>query len=238
MRKKFILCISLFLSFFFMLSFKVEAKSTLESTQTFYQGNTIGTVTLYDDYTVEVTYSIEVSDIVFFLCPQDDCSETTRMQHNLNQSFSSDEKSIIFYLTDYFEFVNEESYIVTIQAKFLPEVTSINGYPSELECVIDYVEENASENPDGGNNKYEDGIKDSTGKVAKVFRDIIIPFLYAAIVVVLVIKGVLLAMDLVKYSDQPDIRREKIRAFTYFGIALFAAALLNTFAGWYTGLFG
>ena len=56
--------------------------------------------------------------------------------------------------------------------------------------------------------------------------------------IVLIIKGILLGMDITKYSDQPDIRREKIRGFTYFGVAIFLLAILNTIGGFVTGLFG
>lgn len=237
MKKKILICISLFLSLLFIFTPKVEAKTSLKSIEKYYEQNQIGSITLYDDYTVTITYSIQVEDIVFSVCPQGDCTSVTTQTHDVNQSYHGEEKSVEFNLVDYFDFENQTTYIISVEAKFLPETTSINGYPADMEHVVEYIQENASENP-GDDNKYEEGIKDSTGKIEDIFRDIIIPILYGAIIVVMVIKGVLLALDLAKYSDQPDIRKEKIRAFAYFGVAMFAVALLNTFAGWYTGLFG
>ena len=47
----------------------------------------------------------------------------------------------------------------------------------------------------------------------------------------LVIKGILLGIDIARYADQPEVRKEKLKAFGFFGVAIFLLAILNTIAG-------
>ena len=235
--KRIIFYFSLFLSFFFLFTSNVNAATSVKSTEKYYQQNVIGTIDLYDDYSVKFTFTVEMSDVLLQVCPVNNCNNLTIQKYSPNQSYFGDEKTVYFYLYDHFELVDGQVYEITVQAEFLPTPSSVNGQPADLSHQLEYIEEKAGESNDD-KNRYEEGIEKSTNKVVLAFRNIIIPLLYGVLVVVFIIKGILLALDLVKFADFPDIRKEKIRAFAYFGVAVFALVMLNTFAGWYTGLFG
>ena len=78
----------------------------------------------------------------------------------------------------------------------------------------------------------------SLEKVIEVCNTWVIPGLYVILALTLVIKGVLLSIDIVKHSDNQEVRREKIKAFTFLAVALLCVAGLNTGVGFLTGLFG
>ena len=54
---------------------------------------------------------------------------------------------------------------------------------------------------------------------------------------IILVKGILLCIDIVKYSDKPNVRKEKLRAFLYLVAVILSIGLLNTCFGLITGLF-
>ena len=69
--------------------------------------------------------------------------------------------------------------------------------------------------------------------------DQLMPFVYAALGLFLVVKGAILGMQIVKAADEPQVRQEKIGSLKWlaigvaiaFGVAILADVLIGYFAG-------
>ena len=238
MKKKIVLFVIFFISIIFSSSL-VSARETLDFATVSYVGEgNVGSITIYDDYVIRIGYKYSASNVKIDICPKSDCNNLTTQTYESNETYF-DGEYVDFYISEHFSLYDGSEYKVSITASFKPYAAAITDVSAGfIETDIEYIAEKAVDRETDPYNKYADAALTDIEKVAKVFRDYIIPFLYVILVIVLIIKGILLGMDITKYSDQPDIRREKIRGFTYFGVAIFLLAILNTIGGFVTGLFG
>ena len=78
---------------------------------------------------------------------------------------------------------------------------------------------------------------DSLEKVSEVVYKRVIPGIYIVLALILVVKLVLLSIDIVKYADHPEIRKEKFKGFVYVFVGLLAVGLVNASVGFITGLY-
>jgi hypothetical protein len=236
MKKKVLVFISFIMMFFILIPTGVSAKKEIASSDaTHWEHGVVGTIKFYDDFTIRYEYKHEVKNILITVCPKDDCVASTTQEYEPGQTYFGSEYVDIF-LKEHFTLNDNEEYIVSSTADFQPYPEAQNelvtGYMSD-DCV--FYEGSSSESQEDEDPNF---IMDETNKFVRLAKKYLIPGLYALLGIVLVIKGILLAIDLAKHADEPDIRKEKIRAFAYFGIAILALIGLNTFAGFYTGLFG
>lgn len=241
MRKKIVVCLLFLLGIVFSGTTSISARETIDFVTSFYPGEgEIGSIEIYDDYVIRIAYKYSASDVEIKICPADMCSNLSTQTYLSDETYF-DGTHTDFYMADHFELENGVEYKVSVSASFKPYPAAIYDTSSGfMETDFEYIEENASfeENKNTDENKYADEALTRTQKIIWVFKVIIIPLIYAALVVVLIVKGILLGIDISKYADEPDVRKEKIRAFTYFGLAIFLVAILNTVGGFVTGLFG
>lgn len=229
------------LSLLFSLCFKsttVGAANVIGHSPVIYSTEgQIGAITLYDDYVLRVEYKYSASNVQIRICPTDNCVD------GLTQSYTSPENffdgdHVDLYLKDLFVLTDGTKYNIVMSASFKPYASAITVVSTGgLSEEFVYVEENASDESDNKDDKLEEVLTRSQ-KIEKILRTYVIPGLYAILLIVLIIKGILLGIDIAKHADQPEVRGEKIRAFSYFGVAIVLLLLLNTIAGFVTGLFG
>ena len=82
-------------------------------------------------------------------------------------------------------------------------------------------------------------ISEAMSKLTEIVNGTIMPIIYAAIGLFLVVKGALLGMQIVKAADEPQVRQEKIGALKWlvigvaiaFGVAFVAQIVISYFAG-------
>ena len=240
MKKKFVV-LALFILGILFSGYVVEARETLDFATSFYPGeDEIGSIIIYDDYVVRINYKYSASDVEIKVCPASMCTSLNTQVYTSNETYF-DGTYTDFYIADHFELENGMEYTISVSSSFKPYPAAIQDTSSGfIETDFVYISENASSEGDerDDNNKYADEALNKSQKIARLFREIIIPLIYLLLLVVLIVKGVILAIDISKHADEPDIRKEKIRAFTYFGVAIFLVAILNTVGGFVTGLFG
>ena len=236
MKKVIVILLCLFTSIIFS-SVRIQAKE-LKSTEVIYLNKgTIGEVFIHDDYVVEISFLYAVKDVRISICYAPSCDSVIE-EKVFNETYFEN-GHVEFFLKQHFDLEDGESYKVETSAAFKPKAgtTESAWQVASVDAEFVYNPENAATDSEG-RDKYGEKFKETSTSAAIAIRNIAIPVIYGILSVLLIIKGILLAMDITKYADLPDVRKEKIRAFIYFGVAMFALALLNTIAGFITGLFG
>ena len=84
-----------------------------------------------------------------------------------------------------------------------------------------------------------EGINNAWATIEKIVDDTVIPLIYAAIGLFLVVKGAILGMQIVKAADEPQVRQEKIGSLKWlvigvaiaFGVVFLADTLMGYFQG-------
>lgn len=236
MKKSFITL--LFIAIFSIFSSSTVSAKVVKDMDIYnLDGLIIGNLSIHDDYVVEISYEYAVKGVNILVCEPTNCV-TSKQEKTFSETYFDDE-SVEIYLKEYFDFIDGTKYQIEVSASFKPKQgTTLEVWETwSIESEIVYVEENASEKPQDRPG-YGDEFVDSATNAGELIRNIAIPVIYGVLVIVLVVKGVLLGIDITRYSDQPDVRKEKIKAFSYFGVAIVALAGLNTIAAFVTGLFG
>ncbi|MBR3891148.1 MAG: hypothetical protein IKJ30_03660 [Bacilli bacterium] len=239
MKQKIVLFILFVIAIFCNSQTTISARETLDFSVVVYPGEgEVGSSVVYDDYVVRVNYKYSASNVVIKVCPKALCNNLNTQTYESPETYF-DGDHVDFYMADHFTLQDGETYQAWISVSFKPYAAAITDVATgAMNVEFVYEEENALTEEEDPNNQYAEEALTRSERIAKLFRDIIIPCIYVVILIVLIIKGIMLGMDITKYADQPDIRREKIRGFAYFGVALFLLAILNTVGGFVTGLFG
>ena len=188
----------------------------------------MGKIILYDDYKIAFHYGYRVSNIVIEVCKDQVCKNLKEAE---NQAFISN-SFVEFDLNPLLMSAEEEPVEYTIQATASFRQTEGLGFES-VASLNTKVTIKGINQPESGSNR----ILDSTNKVLTFINAWILPGVYILLGVVLVLKGVMLTIDIVRYSDNSDIRREKLKAFSYFLVGVVCVAIINSTAGVITGLF-
>ena len=233
-RKRSLLVFIFFLGLFVLASFScVKAKEILkqEVTETQRDGLPVGKITLYDDYSIEYEYGIhKLQGVKIKVCKESLC-DITEYQITPDQSFM-DGQEAKYNISNYLAQEDEKvTYKIFAEGYFKPN-DSGSWFGLELEYTVQVKgSEETSEN------MTKEDFDESTNKVKKVFNTYIIPGIYIILGLAIIIKGILLSIDIVKHSDDPAIRQEKLKGTVYLFLALLLVALINTGVGIITGLF-
>jgi hypothetical protein len=75
-------------------------------------------------------------------------------------------------------------------------------------------------------------------KVLTIVNDYVIPVLWIALFVVLIVRGVILAIGIVKASDEAEVRSAKIKGMVWLVVGVFAGYALTIGASWIMTIFG
>ena len=80
-------------------------------------------------------------------------------------------------------------------------------------------------------------VNDTVAKILNVLNNIVIPVLWAAMAIILVVRGVMLGMDVVKSADEPDVRKNKVNGLIWlfvgvgagYAVTIIASVVMTTF---------
>ena len=187
----------------------------------------VGKIILYDDNTIAFHYGYRVNGIVIKVCANNECNSLKEAE---NQSFVGN-SVIEFDISSLLNNIQEDvEYKITATGIFKKEAGLGFESVATLETKIESSSKESEE-------KSDSEIK-GTEKVLKFVNDWIIPGVYVLLVATLLIKAILLTVDIVRYSDNSDIRSQKIHAFAYLFVGLVCVAVVNSCVGFITGLFG
>lgn len=233
-RKKIIIIIIAMVLSFLLPSNIVEAKEMIDDAfGQNYLGEDVAFIRFYDDYTIEFVYKYSVSNIEIKVCQSNLCDET-QPQEIITTAYKNEAPYQTmgvqtFDLNKYL--TNNASYVVKASASFksFEDSTSVLVLSMSEEISIEVEEEDT--------NDRDREFRKSVERVYRVCNTWVIPGIYMVLAVVLIVKGIFLAIDVVKYSDNSSVRKEKLKAFVYLGLVLLFVAALNTLAGIITGLF-
>ena len=237
-RNVWIFCLA-FIMAFIAFGSKVEASEILKSDKTYnVNGDVIGNITLYDDYKIEFSFKYRLKNILVVICESDNCLDTTVTLDYGNNTVLNEEPyeelgSISYDLSEYLV-AKETNVLYSIRASgdFKPTLSASFGSVLTMNTEVLIL---AAGNDPSVNREAE--IMKWLNEVKGVFNTWIIPGLYIVLGCILVIKSILLVIDLIKYADYADIRKEKLRAFLYLGIVVGSVACINTGLAIITGLF-
>lgn len=189
----------------------------------------MGKIILYDDYKIAFHYGYRVNSIVIDVCKDSICNNVKQAE---NQTFMGN-SVIEFDLNDLL--IRDSDKKVTYVVKATGAFKAVEGLGFESVATLNTE---VSVKPINSKDDDSNRILDSTEGVLGFINMWVIPGIYAVLVVTLIIKSILLVIDLVKYSDNSEVRREKLKAFAYIFIGIVCVAIINSTAGIITGLFG
>ncbi len=232
MKKKLLSIFLLLIGILFLNPTTVDARSSYGYSTVIYPGEgEVGSFTVYDDYVVRVSFKYKAENVKLTLCPKNSCGIVEPTIKEFNEQYTSG-GYVDFYLTEYFEMSNGVTYTLKVTAEFKQYPAAIDSEsPGELDVEFEYIKENASFNEERSEDKYAEEALTWIEKIVVFCKTYIIYIIYAILGIVLVIKGILLGIDIARYADQPEVRKEKLKAFAFFGVAIFLLAILNTIAG-------
>lgn len=75
-------------------------------------------------------------------------------------------------------------------------------------------------------------------QILTIVNDYVIPILWIALFVILVVRGVILAIGIVKASDEAEVRSAKIKGMVWLVVGVFAGYALTIGASWIMTIFG
>lgn len=230
-RKSIILTGILFLLLLFLPT-KVFAKEELKKVEVSnFDTELIGIITFYDDYTLEYDFKYLLKDIKITVCAKGTCDNTSAQI--VDSQLHVGENNPQYNLSEY---LIEKPQEYTIKAKGSFKSSNEGSYVVKTLTYVLVIEDEKNEDKDGGffNNPE---FRASFDKAVIVINKFVIPGIYIALGIIILVKGILLCIDIVKYSDKPNVRKEKLRAFLYLIAVILSIGLLNTCFGLITGLF-
>lgn len=190
----------------------------------------IGKITLYSDYKIEFDYEYRVKDIKIWVCKDQACLQDNP-QIEPNQTYLGN-SVIEFSIKDYLIKEDEDvTYTIKAIGNFKYQETDYN----ESFATLNYEVTLKGEYNDSSGR--DDDIFDNSENAMYVVNHWIIPGMYIIIGILFIIKSILLCIDLVKYSDNSEVRKEKLRGFVYIFVGLLAVAVITSTVGVITGLF-
>ena len=188
-----------------------------------------GNIKLYGDYTIEFNFEHALNGYKIWVCEEDDCDDKTPTIASSQIFYGPD--NISKKLTEYMsvEEGEEKVYIIKAQGTFRNSKTSYTANIVKLEYKVELKKVDGK--------IFYDAFVEESQSALKVIKKWVIPGLYILFALTIIVKGILLGIDIVHLADQPDLRREKIRAFIYFFVAMIAVTIVTTSVGYITGLF-
>ena len=230
MKKSYIVLIFAFIMVLFTPSFVHARGAIATATAPGLTPNAepMGKIVLYDDYKIAFHYGYRVNNIVIEVAKD---SVAKNLKEAENQTFTGN-TVVEFDLNPLMTHEENESSEYTIKASASFRQTEGLGFES-----VASLNTKVTVSPLSASTNYGDKILQSSNKALTFINDFVIQGIYIVLAAVLVVKGVILALDIVKNSDAPDVRREKIRAFAYMFLGIVCVAVINTCIGVMTGLF-
>ena len=84
----------------------------------------------------------------------------------------------------------------------------------------------------------DEGLNSSIVDILTVINNVVIPILWALLLILLLVRGILLGMEIVKASDDSELRKRKVSGLVWLFIGVFAAYAVTIIASIVMSMFG
>ena len=210
-------------------------------------GTRLNSITIYDDGEVILDYKYGLKKVDLLYCEKGrNCDNDVYDRKTILESTAANpHKNTSDSLASYSFKIGLEKdieYLITIEAYFAKD-SSYHGDESIGDWVIGTKQTLDSKNTyikgtgsDTTNIKDED-IKGLLENIQHITNKVILPIIYIATTMVLVIKGALLGVQIVKNADDTNLRQEKVHALKWLVIGVGITYVGASFVGLVTGFF-
>ena len=247
---RYLLVVVSFIFLFFLFNYNsVGAAKVIASTTEELFGETVNTIKVYNNGKVTIQYKYGLRRVDMYYCEKgDQCDndnyymknivDSTIVEPNKNTGESLAKYEFVVDLEENIDYrVRIEAYFATSSVYVGGE--SIYGYPigskQEADTKENYINGEDVTASDGvTGDKRLNGLLDT---IVGIVNGVLLPIIYIATGLYLVVKGTVLAVQIVKAADEPSIRREKIGAFKWLVIGVAIAYAATTVVGVVTGFF-
>ena len=207
-------------------------------------GDVLGSIHIYDNGQIDIKYRYGLRQATVYYCEKGNNCDNNRwsyreiVESDLYSSYKNEGDDLETYSYSLGLESNKE-YKVKVKA-YVGNGTNYTGLESiggSAALTSFQVETDGyinGSNTEGVKNKK---IAGWLTKLQEIANTIVIPLIYVATGLLLVIKGALLGTQIVKSSDQPEVRSEKIHALKWLVIGVGITYAANTMVGLLTGFF-
>lgn len=242
-----LMLISLFISL--SLNVKVvEAKTSINSKNiTTLTGEKLGSMEIFSDGEIVIKYKYGLKKANLFFCEKNHTCEydvysvislVDADSQNPHKNTDINEFAKYTYKAD---LEKEKEYLFRLEAYFgksnYQGNESLSGSPSITSLQVLDTNDVYINGKDAKNNVGDENIKGLLDDLLEITNTIILPILYSIIGMVLVVKGILLGVQIVKSADMPQERAEKVHALKWLVIGVTIAFAASSLVGLLTGFF-
>ncbi len=238
----------LFLIYFTFMSFILFGQSIsaseLMTNYTDIFGNVLGTIKIENENKLVIEYKYGLRQVDLYYCSKgegcdmNNYSHISVMQSSEAEPYKNTSQELATYT---YEFNLDEGfeYRVRVEAYFgtgsgYSGVETIPSYTISSKQVLD-TNDYYLKGVQG--NYHHESMNSLMSKIKNIINTIFLPIMYSLIGIVLVIKGAILGVQIVKSADNPDIRMEKIKSLKWLVIGVAVTALASSIVGVLTGFF-
>lgn len=213
-------------------------------------GETLGSVQVYDNGEIVIAYKYGLRQVDLYYCEKgNECDSNFYsikriMESNYSDTYKNDSNKLATY-TYKLDLDKSKEYGIKVEAYFgtgkgYTGTESLSGSPTISSVQIadtgdKYI--NGTANSDIG----DKDLNKMMDKLVNIVNTAVLPILYIALGLLLVIKGAILGVQIVKNADHPEIRMEKVHSLKWLvigvGIAYAASALVGVLTGYFEGVF-
>lgn len=164
-------------------------------------------------------------------------------EYNVNDDTPASGKKLSEYTDKYDSLGNRaNNYVIKVAATFCIARGASETDPSKLECkswddsptYTWYSEIDLDNEGITGDSK----INATLARILNIVNTIVIPILWAILAALLIVRGIMLGMDIVKSADEPEVRKKKVQGLVWLFIGVGAGYVVTIIANVVIGMFG
>ena len=242
----FLIVLSVLITSFMFKQTSVAAAEIIGSTEQVIFDEKIGSIEIYSNGKVEIEYKYGLRKIDMYYCVAgEECdngeySYRNIMESSADQPYKNESAGMGTYEFNA-NLPNDVEYRVRVEvyfgtSNFYSGAESVEGSFTVGAVQIADTKENYI-NGESSNGIGDSRISKLMKKVGKVVNTLILPIVYSVTGLVLVVKGALLGIQIVKNADDPSIRKEKLGSLKWLIIGVAVTFLAATAVGAVSGFF-
>jgi hypothetical protein len=238
-------------SSFILSSTNIMGADIIASTEQVVFNDKKGSIEIYSNGRIEIKYKYGLRKVDMYYCEKGEKCDNNEysVKHIMESSAEHPYKNETLDMKLYKFNANLDGdieYRVRVEAYFGTS-SSYSGTESVIGSFTVGAVQIADTKDYTINGKSSNGIKDSRisklmDKATEIINTVVLPIIYGVTGLVLVIKGAILGIQIVKGADDPSIRREKVGALKWLiigvAISLMATTIVGAITGFFKGTFG
>lgn len=234
---------------FFVKSEAVQAKTTVNSkTITTLTGEKLGSMEIFSDgeVVIKYKYGLRKADLFFcernHTCEYDVYSVISLVDSNSENAYKNLMPDQMAKFTYKAKLEEGKEYLFRLEAYFgkignYQGNENIGGSPSITSLQVLDTKDVYINGDDTLYDVDNENIRSLLENILEITNEFVLPILYSVIGMVLVVKGALLGVQIVKSADMPEVRAEKVRALKWLAIGVAIAFAASSIVGLLTGFF-